>query len=492
MQDKYVTKDQIKEMFGALPSDDEKKKLLDKFEASGFTVEGYNDQPQQSTADKVIGVAKNIGKSVAGSIISGAENLGQTGRAYSEAAGRYAGENLMGRDTTFNQALQDRRAAIQAETQPINQAVTGQDVQVRDLSQPGQIKGLAGDTLQAAAAGASFIPVSTGVSTARNIGKAALESGAIGAAYGGGSAMSAGKSNKEILADTLVNGLVAASVPLTIGGIANRGAAVDVVKNKLSSIVADKTEKKALNRAITAITPDVTKMSDDELSKLLRYKKVTPWDTLNQAKYIMSEDEVKTAVKYSDLLQSSNPVKNFYNIQNKVSELDQNVGQFLRQNNGIFNTGELKNAMKASIADINDLTVNPKALEKAKTNVVDAFVKGLNTNNMENLWMARKEFDRQIEKAFSGSYSIQKELKMALRNSIQDFIAERTPDNVYKNSMKEMSNLIRVQGTLENKFAQAKGFNSIKAWAEANPTKAKAIGATAATIGAGSVGSIFW
>ena len=49
-------------------------------------------------------------------------------------------------------------------------------------------------------------------------------------------------------------------------------------------------------------------------------------------------------------------LKTILNINNGISSIDDDVGRFLRENNGIFNKGEVRNFVRSSIEDITDIT----------------------------------------------------------------------------------------------------------------------------------------
>ncbi len=95
---------------------------------------------------------------------------------------------------------------------------------------------------------------------------------------------------------------------------------------------------------------------------------------------------------------------------------------------------------------------------------------------METLWNARKAFDRSIEKTFSGSPTLQNTVKREFRNAIQDFIAERTPEGVYKGYMRDMKNLFDLHDTIATKAAKEKAYSRLSLWIKNNPTKVKVLG----------------
>ncbi len=104
-------------------------------------------------------------------------------------------------------------------------------------------------------------------------------------------------------------------------------------------------------------------------------------------------------------------------------------------------------------------------------------MKSLSKNDNYSLWEARKAFDNSIESAFRGSPTLQKELKVAFRNSVQDFVADRTPDGVYRGYMKDMSNLIRLRdNAVAVRAVKERGYDGFRLWIKNHPKTAKVVG----------------
>lgn len=308
----------------------------------------------------------------------------------------------------------------------------------------------------------------------------AITGAGFGASTGASQALQEDKNLEDIATETLKGGAIGATSGAILGGLT--GGISGTIKGREATKLA-KQEKNVLE----AITPNTKNLSNKEYTRLLDQKRITPKTGTKGSQYILSETEKQTALKYPNLLSKKDPVKNYTAIVNEIAKQDENVGNFLRQNNGIFNSGELKNSIKKSLADITDISLDEKVVAKNKQKLIDNFIKGLDKNDMESLWKARKEFDRQIEKSFTGSPTLQNKIKREFRNAVQDFIAERTPDEVYKTSMKEMSNLFKLKDLVNRKALSEKGNSAIKLWIKENPIKAKIIGIGAPALVGGAV-----
>lgn len=312
-----------------------------------------------------------------------------------------------------------------------------------------------------------------------------LKTGAItGAGFGASTGASQGlqgdKDLKGVAIDTLKGGVTGAVAGGVLGSLT--GGISGAIKGRDATKLV-KQEKNVLD----AITPNTKNLSNKEYTKLLDQQRITPKTGTKGSQYILSESEKQTALKYPNLLTKKDPVKNYTAIVDEIAKQDEDVGTFLKTNNGIFNSGELKNSIKKSLADITDISIDEKVINKNKQKLIDNFIKGLDKNDMESLWRARKEFDKQIEKSFNGSPALQDKIKREFRNSVQDFIADRTPDEVYKTSMKEMSNLFKLKDLVKRKALTEKGQSAIKLWMRENPIKTKIIGIGAPALVGGAV-----
>lgn len=346
-------------------------------------------------------------------------------------------------------------------------------------------KQVLGDALQLGTTivGAGTIPSATKTIVApTSFVKGAIQgakTGAItGAGFGGATGISQGLQEDKDLKEIAKQGVRSA-----IGGGITGGILGGIVGGTSGAIKGAKLKKQ--EAYLDAITPDTRDLTPTEYEQLLNQGKITPKTGTKRPQYILTDTEKQVAKKYKDLF-TNDPVKNTQNLIDEIVKKDKEVGVFLKKNNGIFNTGELKNSLAQKLESIDDLTIDEKRLSKLKKATIDNFIKGLDKNDMETLWKTRKAFDKQIEKSFSGSPTLSNTIKKEFRNAIQDFIAERTPDNTYKTFMKDMTELFNLKDVTNQKAIKEKGMNAVQVWMKRNPTKTKVIGGA---IGTGIVGT---
>lgn len=372
-----------------------------------------------------------------------------------------AGTDTTKLEATLRQLQEDKKvtADVQqdfAESLPTNKEVIGSSIRLGAAA--------LAPTLGKTMAGA------TGATTAVGAGQGALRGALAGAGTGAieGGIIGAGtglEQNKDL-------GGVAMS---SLGGAAIGGVTGGVLGGALGSISGAIKTKTDPNTILQNVTPNAKDLTPTQYKKLLAQGKITPKTATQPAQYVMGDTEKQVALKYSDVI-AKDPVKTVININDKISSLDDEVGTFLKKNNGIFNSGELSNKLSASLDDVTDITIDSSRLANEKAKLVTNFVDGLEKNDMESLWKARKAFDSKIESAFKGSPTLQKELKIAFRNAVQDFVADGTPDEVYKGYMKDMSNLFKLRDTVAVKATKERASSAIQTWIKSNPVKSKVVG----------------
>ena len=294
----------------------------------------------------------------------------------------------------------------------------------------------------------------------RGAGAGATAGAVEGAVHGAGLGLEENKDLKGVAKSSALGGLVGGATGGVLGGVFGG------ISGKIRG---------GKEQFIDNITPNPKELTPKQYQEALRMNKIEPKTATTPAKYVISKGEKETATKFSTLIKKD-PVKTSINIFEKVDKLDDEVGAFLETNNSIFSKGELKNLLTKAISEIDDLTVPEARLNKAKSQLINRFVDNLKKNDMKTLWKERKIFDRAIESAFSGSPSAQKEIKVAFRNSVQDFLADRTKDTVYKGFMKDMSNLLRLQKTVGIKATKERGSDAIELWIKNHPKIIKTVG----------------
>lgn len=280
---------------------------------------------------------------------------------------------------------------------------------------------------------------------------------------------------------------LAGSIAIPLAGAATKGA-VNTATRVLgkAGLKTDRLARLQADDAIKAITPTARELPKKAYEKAQREGLVRPGGFLKREKFTLSKPQREAVIKHADVI-STDATRTRINVAKKMERLDDEVGQYLRQNNGIFNKAQLRTAISNKLKPITDLTVSEENLNKAKNKIIDNFVDALEKNDMESLWQARKEFDQQIQNAFSGSPTLQKKVQTDFRNAIQDFISEKTDNVTYKGKMKDMSDLFTVDNLARIKSSGQKGRSKIERWLVKNPRAAKAIGGVILT-GAGTLG----
>lgn len=289
-------------------------------------------------------------------------------------------------------------------------------------------------------------------------------------------------SDNKSLGEILTPGMDTA-IGATLGAIPG---ARNLIQGK--GLAGDKVQKEAA-KLTQMVAPDVKDFSAKEYKDLVAKGRITPGTATKAPQYILSDKELAATMRHSDLI-DKDPLKTALNINTRMGELDSKVGDFLLSNNHNFSTPELTSHIKRAMGGVTDVSVPEERIKAVRDQMIKNFTGSLESKDMHSLWQARKGFDQQIESAFSGSPTLQKDMKLAFRNAVQDFIASKTPNQTYKQAMGDMSSLYNLQD-LQVMSASKRRNSGIGNWMKDNPKKTRALmfGAGAAAAGvAGTAG----
>lgn len=321
----------------------------------------------------------------------------------------------------------------------------------------------------------------TGVGAAKTFGQGALRGGGAGALAGAaeGGIQGLGYGMEQ----NMTGGQTALSTATGVLGGAALGGTLGAIGG---GFIAKMRGVGDPELAIDKITPRAADLTPGSYQELLNRGRITPRTLTSEPRVILSGVEKQAATKYQHLI-NDDPVQTVLSINDKIGDLDEEVGTFLRENNGIFNKGELKNVLTNALKDIDDITLSESRLSTAKSRLVTKFVDSLKQGDYHSLWVARKEYDEAIDAAFRGSPTVSKAIKISLRNAVQDFIKNGTPSTVYSDKMKDMTGLFKLRDLAGVIAKKERGLARWGAWARANPLKAQVV-STAAIGGAGLLG----
>ena len=313
--------------------------------------------------------------------------------------------------------------------------------------------------------------------------KAGAKAGVVlGTAYGITGAMQKGETTKNVVISGIESGVVGTVAGGVVGGIAG-GISGGIEARKLG--VAEQ------QNALNAIIPTPKELKPTEYDKYFQSGRITPKTITGTAKIIPTDKEITLANQYSDLLQSKDPVKNGVDVLEEIVRDSNDVESYLQKQNITYNKTELKTALTEKLKPITDVFVpNEKRLTSMKTGLIDNFIEDVNSNNLTDLYKARKNYDQFIEKrlnAFSGSPTLKKDLSISMRNGVQEFITNQLGEGTYKKAMKDMTNLYDILNMLEVKAMKEKGLSIITALIKKHSVFMKLVGlATAFGLGVGT------
>lgn len=287
------------------------------------------------------------------------------------------------------------------------------------------------------------------------VGKAVVETGLPTGVVNASEALQENKTGKEVLSE--------AGKGVLTGTALGVGTSL-LAKGAVSTINKIKDHK--LKNAIQSITPDVKDLSKKEKLALVKSGNVSKQGVLSKVKVANTENDLRLAEKFKEILYKGSNQDKVNKLTSFIEEKDYIVGQYLKENNSIFNNAQLK---KQILDRINDNVIDPTLTDKVKDQMVDQLLSRIPQNNLEGLWLGRKQFDRFFDKAFTGNPTLKKQLIKETRNAAQDFIESKIVDSKYKLFMKDMSDAFNVLDKVAVKAIKDVGNSKLSKTLKAKP-----------------------
>lgn len=205
-QTKFIPRNQMQSILDNAPQGVDKKALIDKFVAGGFTVEGVNDKKEP-----------NLAQTVVGGLIKAPTDLIGAGFAGAGALGAYAGKKLTGQDTILageyaNQTQQIQQSGANSIVQPLTE---------QEIRPAQNVEQLAGDVLQTGALAAPGVGLVKGATT--------------GAALMGGQAMSENQSAFDVAKNTLIGAGIGGTLGVAVPALEKLAGAVNKTVPEVAS-----------------------------------------------------------------------------------------------------------------------------------------------------------------------------------------------------------------------------------------------------------------
>ena len=272
----------------------------------------------------------------------------------------------------------------------------------------------------------------------------------------------------------------------------------------LKNLAAEKAEQAAVKSLDDAL--ELTKPVLSKSEKIQAFEKagkpggVVEEGMLDKVGVTPDARQLSIAESVKDIVsKSKSPVENLAGINTKIADVSENqVRRFLRDNPRAFNNATL-NARLRSLEPSDIIKADPvleRTYSLVRERMMDVVDKSPKT--MEGLWDARKEFDQIIQKQFGenafdpNKNSAVKQAYLDMRRTVNDFISEQIGDATFSENMKLLSNMYEARYNIAEQNYKLLDKNTIQRWIKENPAKAKAIGITAGTIGAGTAASILF
>jgi len=218
-------------------------------------------------------------------------------------------------------------------------------------------------------------------------------------------------------------------------------------------------------KLLTGVEKQIVREAEDIISPKLTGK--TKDLALSQGRisdkgvYTLSKFEKEIADVASPFVKKGNtPQKNINNIVSEIKKESESLAKTLKANDAIFNTNQLKANIKEGLKGVDDILIDEKRLAKAKDEIVELLINEVETKKLSSLWEARKNFDNIIDSklnAFAGVSTIKKDISLAVRQSVNDFIVSKSPQlakdgkHPFSDAMSKMHRLYSAEKNIASK-----------------------------------------
>jgi len=298
-------------------------------------------------------------------------------------------------------------------------------------------------------------------------------------------------------------------VGYAVGQGAIEGAVGTVVGGALGGITAAMSKglqrlinpnKAQLDDALSVTKPVVNKKQG--ISAIAQGRGETK-GLLNTYDITPSEQDQQVAHSVAGIVKKSNsPIKNIQAINKEISNISDNeVTPFLKANPASHSVNSLKSVINSVKGAKTDLIKSDSSLEKTydlvikrANTIIDEYASKQKSGTLTTLddWTLRKEFDNAIQKQFGDAvYMPEKNtaIKEAVRNvraAFNDYIAENTPDDIFRARLAQLFDMYQARTNIAENFWSKKliGSNALSRIIQANKKTITTVGIAGTVYGA--------
>ena len=504
----FLTKDKVAVIIENAPKGITPEQIVNGLVARGYKLEGLNDQqptneqqianaprseltPQQKmerdtqNAASFIGgkeLAQGIGQSIANAM--GTQE--DVAKAQEQSIGiqgqllqQIKADKALGKDTSkLENALAQLNEHIAQSGQEVTQAGNVNNLTNKEVL--GSALQLATTVAGGKVAGAVSKTVGTGTGILAGAGKGALSGaisgGALGASYGTAQGM---KENKDL------SGIVNEALSGGVGGAVGGGILGAVAGGVSGKIAQNKLDKKSFITDL--VSPKAT---EDIKQQAIKEGRVSEAGLLKSAKILPSKRDEQLAEAVKDVVSDKNTVlENVNAINNKISEINTGVKDYVKQNKVPFNTNQLKSKLNSGKDELKLIFASDANAEKTYNAVVKEFMKHVESKDTAGLLKARQEVDRipAIKKLLDSQgigENVKKEVVLTVRGQANKYIAELLPKgNTFRNDLLQESRMIEAMGNIAEKNTGMIGQNKLQTLTKKYPILKAVAGGLAASAG---------
>jgi hypothetical protein len=240
---------------------------------------------------------------------------------------------------------------------------------------------------------------------------------------------------------------------------------VGIVGKEVAAVTGEALEttgKKILRGVEREVVKEVGDIVSPKLTKKVKDIALREGRINKKGIYELSDFEKEMAQVVAPYIKKSNtPQKNISNIMAEIGRESDELYSVLKKNDAIFNSNQLRTKITQELKGVDDIMIDEKRLAKVKGEITELLINEVKTKKLSSLWDARKKFDRIIDSklnAFAGVSTIKKDVGLAVRRAVNDFIVEKSPQlakegkHPFSESMAKMNKLYTAEKNIADKI----------------------------------------
>ncbi len=275
------------------------------------------------------------------------------------------------------------------------------------------------------------------------------------------------------------------------------GAIAGSVLSGVAGAVSGGLKGRALKKDVFIEDLVSPKLTQDVKEQAIKEGRVTEAGLLTKSKIVASNRDKQLADAVKDVVSpKKTTLQNVDAIKTKVSDINNGVKTYIKDNKVPFNTSQLKKQLNSGKGELKLIFASDTQAEKTYNAVVKEFIKTVDKKDTAGLFQARQQFDkipaiRKLLESQGLGENAKREIVLTARSKANEYVANLLPKgNQYREQLLRESKMIEVIGNIAEKNAASIGKTKLTQIVNEYPILKWVVGGAVGAAGVGVGGSI--